>query len=102
MGVLEAIANLCVALKPDATVEEAKAWWDQCMSIESDLDFDPRTSKYERDQLQRLKDGLSDAIFMIRERTPYPSFHRAQMAPTALEDLIQRRTVGPDGWPLRS
>lgn len=101
MDVLETIAKLRAALKPDTTIEETKTWWDQYMSIESDLDFDPRTSKYERDQLQRLKDGLSQAILRGREGTAYPDFHRAHITLTALEQSIQRRTAGPDGWPLR-
>jgi hypothetical protein len=99
---LDTIAQLRKALRSDATLEEAEAWWRLYEGLETDLlVFDKRTSKYERTVLDQLKDGLSHATRMIREGQHTPDVHLAQVALTALESAIQRRTIGPDGWPLK-
>jgi hypothetical protein len=38
---------------------------------------------------------------MIREGQNPPDVHLAQVALTALESSIKRRTIGQDGWPLK-
>jgi hypothetical protein len=102
MNTLDTIEQLRKALRPQATLKEAEAWWDLYRRLDNDLlIFDKRTSKYEREVLGQLKNGLSHATRMIREGQRDPDLLTAQVALSALENSIKRRTTGPDGWPLK-
>jgi hypothetical protein len=102
MDTLETIAQLREALRADATSKQADAWWDLYSRLETDFEvFDKRTSKHERSLLNQLKDGLSHVTRMLQEGHPEPDVHPALVALRALEGSIQRRTIGPDGWPLK-
>jgi hypothetical protein len=102
MDTLGKIAQLREALRSDATLKQTEAWWDLYERLDAHvLVFDKHTSQYERETLNRLKNGLSLATRMIREQERNPNIHLAQLALTALESSIHRRTTGPDGWPLK-
>ncbi|RWC90050.1 MAG: hypothetical protein EOS32_28795 [Mesorhizobium sp.] len=93
---LSLIKQLYDALSDNATSE---SWWSLAQRIESSIEFDPRYSKHERETVARLKAGVSQALLAIREgREPFTSTRQAL---TALQFSIERRTTGPDGWPLR-
>jgi hypothetical protein len=71
------------------------------LPIESDLEYDPNTTKHERALLQQLKDGVSRAILSIRQKIPNADLGGARVALSGLQSCIERRTGGVDGYPLR-
>jgi len=68
--------------------------WKHFYAVESSLDFDPNASKYEKDCLQRVNETLAEAL---RQKMPMS----VGPALTGLQISLERRTTGPDGWPLR-
>ena len=66
-----------------------------------DLEFNPNTTKRERELLQSLRAGVSRAILSIREKYPHADLGGARVALSALQSCIERRTIGVDGYPLR-
>ncbi|MBV8652593.1 MAG: hypothetical protein JO255_14095 [Alphaproteobacteria bacterium] len=100
---LDLINALSKTMKPNATLAEAVDWWTQCQLIEGDLDFDRRTTKYDRENLDRLKHGVTLAISAIRDGAPSVDggLHIALVALSAIQSSIERQTIGSDGLPLR-
>jgi hypothetical protein len=90
---LVSIARLRQALSETATLEDTATWWELYVGLETDLNADPHATGYERSMLRELRDGLSDAIQVIREGRQTPRFlGKASVALTYLEDSIKRRS----------
>lgn len=103
MDLLEKIANLRSAVNADTPrLNEAEAWWPLYESIEYEFDSDQRATSDERAAVHRLRDGVSKAILSVREERPNVDNSVANLALTALQRSIERRTVGADGLPLRT
>lgn len=99
---LPEIASLQKAMstaKP--ALEQATDWYTRAQVIESHLELHPHTGKHERELIDRVKAGISATIASLREGHPSPPIHNARVALSALRDSIERRTTGPDGYPLR-
>ena len=75
------------------TGDKDKAW-EHYYAIDHSLEFDPNVSDYEKDCLRRVNQTLAEAL---RQKTPM------SVGPTlsGLQSSLERRTTGPDGWPLR-
>lgn len=101
MDVRDRIERLSAAIGGDVRVENAEAWWTDFQLIESAIEFDPRATKQERELVTRLKDTLSRFIGAVRDGAPSPDVSSVRVWLTALDGEIQKRTIGPDGWPLR-
>jgi hypothetical protein len=98
---LTAIKNFRTVLCSDPAEEDAKKWWDHIERIESTLCFDPKFSAYEKKLLQSLKNAVTDVIVACRDGLN-PHTSQIGIPLTALQDAIERRSIGSDGWPLRN
>jgi len=95
---LERFTELSAALREDATLEQAEKWWTMYQRIEPVVEHHPRTSKYERDLLRRLRARIGEAIRSVREKHPSnPSVSQARIALSALQASMERRVMGLDG-----
>lgn len=100
MIILERIADFQKVLRNDASSDKMSKWWTHVRLIDSALGFDPHTTNLERDFVWRLKKAVSDALIDVRNGRA-PSISGAGVHLSALQDSIERRTIGPDGNPLR-
>ncbi len=98
---LELIESLRTRLSPDASLAEAESWWPIVQSIEATLEFDPRYSKQEKETVGRIRQWVSEAILAVRQGLN-PQCSPIGVSLTALRSSLERRTIGGDGWPLRS
>jgi len=98
---LKLIETLRTQLSPDASLAEAEDWWPIVQRIEASLEFDPRYSKSEKETVGRLKQWVSEAILAVRQGLN-PQCSSIAVSLTALQGSLERRTIGEDGWPLRS
>jgi hypothetical protein len=98
---LDLIKELSKALRDSASLKEAEEWWNMFLRIESDLEYNPNTTKHQHKLFRQLKEGISHAIRSIREKWPSANLGGARVALSALQSEIERRTTGPDGYPLR-
>jgi hypothetical protein len=100
MGILDRIKQLQAVLVSSSEASEAAGWFDDLRLIESDLDFDKRTTAHERELFHQAHRRLSAAMPALR-LGQQPSLHAARVALSALQSSIECRTTGPDGLPLR-
>jgi hypothetical protein len=67
--------------------------------IEASLTSDMQSDKAIDRQVRYLKDKVTDVYSALREGLN-PNYTSANVALTAIEGSLRRRTFGPDGWPL--
>jgi hypothetical protein len=91
---LQRIAALEQALRPEATLSEAQGWWSMVESIETGL-LGPKFDSTERERMRRLRETVSDAILMIREKRPSPDLTMARVALASLRIEVERKTTWP-------
>lgn len=100
-GTLALIAELQKILTPATSNADAKRRWELVQLIEGSLDSDARYSKQERQIVANLKSGVSNVIAAHRDGLN-PVYSLALIPLYALNDSIMRRTIGLDGWPMKS
>jgi hypothetical protein len=99
--VLVLIASLHDELRLGApSFEQVTAWWDRVERIEGQIATDSRATKREEELLQLLKEAVSDAIASARKGRK-PDTSRISPTLTGLQFAIERRTIGPNGEPIR-
>jgi hypothetical protein len=100
MDILEIIAAFRRALQDAETVAEFEALRAWVGKVEAALGIDRRVSAGEKQLLVSLAAAVGTAIFAL-DQNRYPDKGRISAALTGLQHSIERRTTGPDGWPLR-
>src|SRR5262245_20375257 len=104
MAVLENIAALQEAIREvGKTIEAVSSWSDWCQIIETSITLDHRATAHEKQEVERLKRAVSDAILYMRQTSLFPEdyAHLIGVILTGLRASIGSRATGPDGWPLR-
>jgi|GEM_PF-6982918 len=99
---LRIISDMALIINNDITAESHSRLWDLFRSLSSDLEFDSQTSQSEHDSLEQLERWLSHASAQINQGREKPHFGSAQVALSGIQSSIERRTIGVDGYPLRS
>lgn len=98
MTTLEMLDHLGDTLSSLSTRDEHAKAWDLVLSVESDLDRDPRSPAVERDHMRRIRQGVSEIIAARNKGlNAVPSL--ALIPIGALASSIRSRTIGIDGWP---
>ena len=93
------IDELNVALGSGTDEAAIEDWRTKVEKLEASLSLNKRTTKQDMAALQRLKDQISLATLTIREGGKLDT-HLARLALHQIQQSIERRTAGPDGWPL--
>ena len=101
MNILERIDKLQKSIKADSDPEEFEARWIDCKTITYEIDDNKRSSTYERQLVMRLQAGVTDVMAAIRDGLPSPNISGVGVVLTALRSSIEKRTTGPDGWPIK-
>jgi hypothetical protein len=94
------IDDLVVALESGTDEVAIEDWSTKVEKLETLLSGDPRRTKEDMQALQRLKDGITLATLSIREGMK-PDTYLARIALFQIQQAIEHRTTGPDGWPVR-
>jgi len=94
------IDDLNVALESGTGEVAIEDWWAKVKKLETLLSGDSRCTKQDMQALQRLKDGITLATLGIREGMK-PDTYLARIALFQIQQAIEHRTTGPDGWPVR-
>ena len=93
------IDELNVALGSGTDEAAIEDWRTKVEKLEASLSLNKRTTKEDRAALRRLQDQMSLATLTIREGGR-PDTHLARLALHQIQQSIERRTAGPEGWPL--
>jgi hypothetical protein len=101
MDILETIAAFREALQKGKTADEVASWWDWCEKIEWAIETDSRATPNERQAVEALKLAVSNGILVVRDLHGHPDRGRISAVLIGLQHSIERRTIGPDGYPMR-
>jgi hypothetical protein len=99
MDILETIKALQKAIREGKTIDPS--WWDRCERIETSIKLDRRATAQEKQEVARLKQAVGNAILYNRKTSLFPDTHLIGAILSGLRTSIEKRTTGPDGWPLR-
>ncbi|MDG4874164.1 hypothetical protein P9273_03505 [Mesorhizobium sp. WSM4935] len=97
---LDLVEDLRKRLTHDAPLDEAMSWWDVVQRIESSLEFDRGRTKADGEAVERLKSAISEMIAAFRQGL-HPEPGPARRALMSIQQSVERRTTGVDGYPLR-
>lgn len=94
------LKRLHSVMRANASEAERDEWWSLVNRIESCIDDDARATKFERNAMRRVRDSVSE-VYGSLNNGQRPDYSAVTRAITGLQILLETRTIGLDGWPLR-
>lgn len=94
------LAEMDATMNDAATQQERDAWWRIVLRTQSSIDGDARAAKADHEAMRRLREGVTE-VHRALNLGLVPDYSGAKRAIFGLQRLLEARTTGFDGYPLR-
>lgn len=94
------LARLDATLHGAASAQEREEWWHLVERTQSSIDGDPRAGKADLNAMKRLRASVTEVHSALRDGL-HPDYSGARSAVFGVQRLLEARTTGIDGYPLR-